>query len=143
MGLSFDQSHALAEPVGRYGSDDSSGGLGDQRRHQRVIYSDPVQVRPIAAEASGLWAMIGQDLSETGVMLSSPELFPVHSRLLIWISVCEVSEPIAVVGRVIWVSREDIQERYQLGVEFEERSGLARAQLQQLVAQRRRADLGH
>ncbi|WP_200238924.1 PilZ domain-containing protein [Lamprobacter modestohalophilus] len=150
MGFGQKQALALAEPAGRYDASDSPGASPgqrrDQRRHQRLSYRDPVQARliglPGAMGATQLWALLAHDLSETGSMLSSPELFPVHSRLLLVISPAEVSEPIRVVGRVIWVAREDLQERYQLGVHFEEASDLARVRLQQLVAKRARSAAG-
>lgn len=127
----------VTEPGGRYELDDGAGARGDQRRHRRVSYRDPVQAQLLGGQAANdRWALLAHDISESGVMLSSPELFPVDARLLLSIDVAEVSAPIRIVGRVRWVAREDIQERYQLGVQFEEPTDLARAQLQQLVAKR-------
>ncbi|MBK5940229.1 PilZ domain-containing protein [Halochromatium roseum] len=146
MEIGQKQALALAEPAGHYDAGNSPALSRDQRRHQRFSYRDPVQARliglPGAIGATQLWTLLAYDLSETGLMLSSPELFPVRSRLLLVISPAEVSEPIRVVGRVIWTAREDFQERYQLGVHLEQASDLARVQLQQLVVKRARLAAG-
>lgn len=135
----FDEIRALSieEPAPGYGPFDDLDAGPDHRRSPRVTYRDPVQARLIGASREPFsWALLGHDLSETGLMLTSPELFPVRSRLLLWIDVAEVSAPIQVVGQVMWVAREDLQERYRLGIRFDEPSALARAQLRELVLKR-------
>lgn len=135
----FDEIQALSveEPAPGYWPNDDLGARADQRSSPRVTYRDPVQARLIGAtHEPHFWALLGHDLSETGLMLNSPELFPVHSRLLLSIDVAEVSAPIQVVGQVMWVAREDLQERYRLGIRFDEPSALARAQLRELVLKR-------
>lgn len=137
MALKKTQAIAVAKPRRIPGYAEGPGAGWDKRRRQRVIYRDPVQARLIGVpKTTQRWALLGGDLSENGLMLKSPELFPVRSRLLLWIDVAEVGEPIRIVGRVIWVARDDRQERFRMGVQFETPSNLARAQLQQLVAKR-------
>jgi Tfp pilus assembly protein PilZ len=139
----FDEIQAISHqaPVPADTSDDDLGPLPEHRRSPRVSYRDPVQARPIGPGSQSTWALLGHDLSETGLMLSSPELFPVKGRLLLSIDVAEVSAPIQVVGRVVWVAREGLQDRYRIGVQFEEPSALARAQLRELVLKRDRPAL--
>jgi Tfp pilus assembly protein PilZ len=76
---------------------------------------------------------LAEDVSESGLALSSPALFGVGRRLLMDLAVAEVAEPIRLVGRVIWVAKEGRQARYRIGVEFDELSEAARMQLKDLV----------
>jgi hypothetical protein len=108
-----------------------------QRRHRRVRYRDPLQVIPIGGPYDPHpRALLAEDVSESGLALTSPELFGVGSRLLMHLEPAIVTEPIRLVGRVIWVVQEGLQERYRLGVEFEDVSEHARVELLRLVQRR-------
>lgn len=118
-----------------------SGILGahvrEQRHHDRVRYRDPVQGHLIGGRPplQG-YALLAEDLCEMGLMFTAYELFPVGSRLLLWLDVAEIEERIRVVGRVIWVAQEAHQERYRHGFQFEEIGLPARQQLRTLVDRR-------
>lgn len=71
-----------------------------------------------------------------GLMLTSSELFPVGSRLLLWLEMPEMSSRIRVIGRVIWVAQEPFQERYRHGFQFEALSKEVLKQLRALIALR-------
>jgi Tfp pilus assembly protein PilZ len=113
----------------------------DQRRHQRLRYRDPVQVIPLGGAGDYRpRALLAEDLSDSGLQLSSPELFAVGRRLLLALTLPEVAAaPINLTGRVIWSAQDGEQERFRLGVQFDEVSPTARALLTRLIRRRREA----
>ncbi|MEA1052252.1 PilZ domain-containing protein [Lamprobacter modestohalophilus] len=111
----------------------------DQRQRQRVIYRDPVQVSLIGGPYDPRpHALLAEDLSESGLALTSAELFAVGTRLLMDLEPEQAAAPIRLIGRVIWVAQEGLQQRYRLGVTFEDLGAEARIELQRLVAKRGR-----
>ncbi|KAA6185610.1 hypothetical protein F2Q65_07910 [Thiohalocapsa marina] len=119
-----------------------------KRAYRRVGYRDPVQVSVIGHPAQR-WALLAEDLSELGLMLLSPTLFPVQTRLLMEIDPAAdpadpqaqggqepFSVPVRAVGVVRWVARAAHQERYRLGVQLEELSQADRQRLRELVVAR-------
>ena len=109
----------------------------DKRIHIRVEYCDPVAAQPIVGSAEPrAWAMLGADLSESGVRLSSPEMLAVNTHLLLSIEPEPWVEPIRAVGKVRWVAQTGSPNRWTLGVSFTELSDVAAQRLRELVASR-------
>jgi hypothetical protein len=109
----------------------------ENRVHIRVEYYDPVAAQPIGGSAEPrVWAMLGADLSEGGVQLSSPEMLAVNTRLLLSIEPEPWVEPIRAVGKVRWITQTNSPNRWNLGVTFTELSDIASQRLRELVASR-------
>lgn len=77
--------------------------------------------------------MLTRNVSETGLQLSSFNFYPVNTRLVMEASLSNKSEPVAVVGRVVWIEQLPYQERFKMGVEFSEMSEDARMQFQNTI----------
>lgn len=110
----------------------------NRRRHRRVLYRDPVQVTVVGSPDQHRRYLLAEDLSESGLALSSPDPFSISSRLLMELQVSDIACPIRLTGRVVWAAQIGYQERYRLGVEFEDISAEALDQLRELVRARGR-----
>lgn len=108
----------------------------NRRRHKRSIYRDPVQVTFVGSPHQRIHALLAEDVSESGLALNAPVFFAIGSRLFLDLEVSEVAAPIRLIGKVMWVRQDGYQDRYRIGVEFEEVSDLARDQLRALVIAR-------
>ena len=109
----------------------------DKRIHVRAEYCDPLAAEPIGGSTEPrAWAMLGGDLSEGGVQLSSPEMLAVNTRLLLSIEPEPWVEPIRAVGKVRWVSQTGSPSRWNIGVSFTELNDVAAQRLRELVASR-------
>jgi hypothetical protein len=111
----------------------------DRREYERVRYRDPVQVSLIGvAHDLHPRALLAEDLSESGLALTSSELLGVGTRLRMDLEPQPAGAPIRLIGRVIWVEHLGLQHRYRLGVQVEDLSDEARLALLRLVARRGR-----
>jgi len=111
--------------------------LGDKRVNVRVQYCDPVASQTIGQSTwQRVWAMLGEDLSEGGVRLSSPEMLAVNARLLLSIEPENWAEPIRAVGKVRWVAQIGSPNRWNIGVNFTDLTDEAHERLRALVASR-------
>ncbi|MEA3640235.1 MAG: PilZ domain-containing protein [Lamprobacter sp.] len=108
----------------------------ERRRQERVRYADPVQVKLIEDGHQRPHALLAEDVSESGLALTAPDMVGVGSTILMDFEVATATI-IRLIGRVVWVARAGYQERYRLGVEFEALSAEARAELRRLVRRRR------
>ena len=107
----------------------------DQRQHPRVIYRDPVQVTLIGVvHGPHRHAVLAENLSEGGIAFNAPELFGCGTRLLMELEPQSVGPLIRLIGEVIWVKRIDHQERYRMGVRFDDYTDEVRRELQRLIA---------
>jgi len=107
----------------------------DRRRFARVPVGGSVAVSPMprslctTARQSSI-----EDLSERGVRLSSPELFPAESHLLLDLQAPDTGEALCTIGRVVWAEQAPDSGRWQIGVVFSGLSATARSPLHRLVA---------
>jgi hypothetical protein len=107
----------------------------DRRRFARVRIGGSVTVSPIprslftTAHQSSI-----EDLSERGVRLSSPELFPADSRLLLDLEPSDAGAALCTIGRVVWAEPTSDSGRWQMGVAFSNLSASARLRLHRFVA---------
>lgn len=108
-----------------------------RRRHSRIVYREPVCVSAIG-EPHRCWYLLAEDLSLGGLCLLSAEPHAVGSRLLLGLEPDTAMAPIRVMAEVRWMARVDFQERYRIGIQFEEPSDAARHDLRQLVHQHKR-----
>jgi Tfp pilus assembly protein PilZ len=108
------------------------------RQDPRVSYRDPVQVSLIGHPEQVRY-LLAEDLSVSGLMLFSAEPYPLHARLLMDIEPAAESEPIRLIGQVVWYARVDRQERYRMGVQLIEVDDVTKERLRELVAARAQA----
>lgn len=108
----------------------------NRRRHERAIYRDPVQVTFVGSPDQRIHALLAEDVSESGLALNAPEFFAIGARLFLDLEVMEVPAPIRLIGIVMWIRQDGYQDRYRIGVQFEEVSAEGRDQLRALVAAR-------
>ena len=113
----------------------ASDSIGNGRQDPRVSYHDPVQVSLIGHPEQVRY-LLAEDLSLGGLKLLSAEPYPLHAHLLMDIETTTASEPIRVVGQVVWYARVDHQERYRMGVRLMAVDDVARERLRDLVAAR-------
>jgi c-di-GMP-binding flagellar brake protein YcgR len=109
----------------------------ERRRYVRVPFDQPVQAEPIPQPSpTHLCHLLCTDLSEGGARLSSPQFFPLESRVLLDLETPPPAETIRAVGRVAWAEQVAYEDRWRVGVEFAELSDEDRAQLQKLIRKR-------
>jgi hypothetical protein len=103
----------------------------------RVHYCDPVTAQPLGGPTGqhGL-SLLAEDLSESGVRLSSPQLLAVDTPLLLAFEPTSWQAPIRAVGRVVWVAQPGASDQWDIGVAFTELSDGERERLRALVASR-------
>ena len=111
----------------------------DRRASVRVWFDDPALAEPVPQQPPPhVWHVLGEDLSETGIRLLSPKLFPVGSRLRIALDPGTLADRLAALGRVVWVEQFPELDRWQVGVEFSELSDNVRSRLREIIAHQRR-----
>ncbi|MCP4650168.1 MAG: PilZ domain-containing protein [PVC group bacterium] len=107
----------------------------ERRGFLRANSDFPVKLKQVSP---GLSVQINnsfsKDISETGIQLSSFYFYPVKSKLLLEASLSAGAEPVKVMGKVVWVEQFPYQERFKLGVHFEDLSQEARFQFRDVVA---------
>ena len=106
----------------------------ERRRFSRVQCDGYVKAERIPQPSPNrIWNLLSQDVSESGLRLSSPELFPVKSRLLLDFVFKSPSASIRAVGEVAWVVQEPNQPRWSIGIAFSDVSGSGHARLRRIV----------
>ena len=111
----------------------------DRRASVRVWFDDSALAEPVPqTPPPHVWRVLGEDLSETGIRLLSPKLFPVGSRLRLDLDIGTLADRLPALGRVVWVEQFPEIDRWQVGVEFSELSDSVRSRLREIVAQQRR-----
>jgi hypothetical protein len=107
----------------------------DRRRFPRVRVGGSVAVSPIPRSLfTAMHQSSIEDLSERGVRLLSPELFPADSRLLLDLEPPDTREALCTIGRVVWAEPSSDSGRWQIGVALSSLSANARWRLHRLVA---------
>ena len=74
-----------------------------------------------------------KNISETGLQVSSFNFFPVNTRLMLEASLSPQTEPVNLVGRVVWIEQIAYQDRFNLGIEIPEISDDIRTQFQKTI----------
>ena len=108
----------------------------ERRRYARVPFDGPVRAEQIQQSTwnrNHIWNLVPADLSEGGVRLSSSELFPVESRLLLELDTELGEDPIRAHGRVVWVAQVPFQDQWQVGVAFFDVTESRRSRLRAIV----------
>ena len=112
----------------------------EKRSQARVRFDAPATVEPVPVPApKHRWRVLGEDISEDGMRLSSPKLFPVTSHLLLDIDLGIPTAPIRAIGRVVWAGQLAHVDRWEIGVEFSELSDEARSRLRKILTCHHRA----
>jgi len=109
----------------------------ERRGNVRVWFDDPASAEPVPQPPPPqVWRVLGEDLSETGIRLLSPKLFPVGSRLRLDLELGSPTLVLPAIGRVVWVEQPPGIDRWQIGVEFSGLSDGVRKRLRQIIAAR-------
>jgi hypothetical protein len=77
--------------------------------------------------------MFAEDLSETGLRVSSPEFVELGSQLLVSLFKRVPKEEVRTVGTVVWVEKLDGKEGWRLGLSFDAPSPAMTAEVRGLV----------
>jgi len=91
------------------------------------------QIRQPIQNRNRVWHLVPEDLSEGGLRLSSPEVFPVQSRLLLEFDTEPPGGPIRAFGTVVWIAQVPFQDQWRVGVEFSDVTDGRRTRLQGIV----------
>ena len=106
----------------------------ERRQFVRAPFGGAVQAEPIPQPSPNrLWRLLAEDLSEGGIRLSSPELFPVESRVLLDLDTPSLDDPIRVLGKVVWVEQVPYADQWRVGVEFSDVPKDMRSRLRRIV----------
>ena len=106
----------------------------ERREHQRVPYDGPVTAQPIPQGLmSRTCPMFAEDLSETGLRVSSPEFVELGSQLLVSLFKRVPKEEVRTVGTVVWAEKLDGKEGWRLGLSFDAPSPATTAEVRGLV----------
>ena len=109
----------------------------EKRQFVRVPLDATVRAEKVPQPSPNrVWNLLSEDLSERGLRLSSPELFPVASRLLIDIDTGDSPNTVRAIGIVVWAAQVPHQDQWRIGVAFSDVSGGERARLRRIVADR-------
>jgi len=107
----------------------------EKRHGARVRFDAPASVEPVPVPTpEHMWRLLAENISEDGMRLSSPNLFPVKSRLRLNIDIGRPAAPIRAIGRVVWAEQHANADRWEIGVEFSELSDNARYRLREIIA---------
>lgn len=108
----------------------------EKRQFLRVPLDASVRAEKVPQPSPNrIWNLLPEDLSESGLRLSSPELFPVKSRLLLDIESEIPADTVRIVGIVVWVAQVPHQNQWHLGIAFSDVSDNGRARLRRIVRQ--------
>ena len=94
---------------------------------------------PVSAEAmpplnsSSHIPMLAEDISEGGLRVSCNHFVPRRSRLLVTLHRNEPNGTIRIEGTVVRVQQVDRQERWNIGLAFDEQSAAGRTQIRELL----------
>jgi hypothetical protein len=112
----------------------------EKRRFLRVPFDRPARAERVPRSfAHNVVDLLSTDLSEGGVCLSSPELFPLESLVVLDL---DTPFPLRTVGRVAWSKQVAYDDRWYMGVEFLEQSEEACLRLRNIVWQEQVAQIG-
>jgi hypothetical protein len=106
----------------------------ERRMRVRVWVDATASVTPVPnPPPHRVWNLVGEDISEAGIRLLSPESFPVKSRLRLEVYPEDQGLPVLTIGEVVWIEQFPEASRWRLGVKFSELSEEARAGVRELV----------
>jgi hypothetical protein len=89
----------------------------ERQRFARVRFDFPDRAEQIPQSLpNNAYQLLSADLSEGAARLSSPELCPVESLVLLDLETPRSAEPIRAVGRVAWAEHVANEDRWRLGV---------------------------
>ncbi|MBI3318458.1 MAG: PilZ domain-containing protein [Candidatus Omnitrophica bacterium] len=96
----------------------SSGPLIERRRLPRLSVSAPVQFRNVLKPNEPFSGCLTQDLSASGVRLTSSAFLPKEERLVLLLHLPGVLKAVRMIGRVAWLRRHRFAESYDCGLQF-------------------------
>jgi len=109
----------------------------ERRMRVRVWVDATANAIPVPNPAPPrVWNLLGEDISEVGIRLLSPEAFSVKSRLRLEIYSQGHASAILAIGEVVWEEQLPETNRWQLGLKFLELTDEARSRVRQLIRER-------
>lgn len=106
----------------------------ERREYRRVPYETRLSAEPVPQGLmSRHYPLLAEDLSEGGLRASATDFVPLGSQLLMTLDREEPKEAIRAVGTVVWVRQVGTQERWSLGLSFDDLSPATRTQVRELL----------
>jgi len=106
----------------------------EKRQSTRIACDTTVAAEPIPQRSPSIpWRLLAEDVSVGGMRVSTSDIVPVGSRLLMSLDAEDAPVPIRAVGTVVWVAQAPYQDRWSVGVEFSELAEGDRMRLRSLI----------
>ena len=94
--------------------------MDDRRRYERAKVACPLQVKAIAVDSPVIRNSFCNNMSPVGMAFTSFDFYPVDGKVHLNILSAAMNKVMEVIGRVVWVREIPHQNRYKIGVEFED-----------------------
>jgi c-di-GMP-binding flagellar brake protein YcgR len=107
----------------------------NKRRHARVDSIFPVQYRNLRKAGVMPAGSMTSNLSEGGVCFKSNEFISLACRLVVEISLPNVTKPVKAISKIAWIKRVPESDQYELGNQFLEITKEDRANIVNFVNQ--------
>ncbi|MDP8265568.1 MAG: PilZ domain-containing protein [Candidatus Aceula meridiana] len=107
----------------------------ERRIHQRFNFKEPVSFRFPDTEESG--GCLGQDISEGGLRITFNHFVRPRTQVSLNFRLKEDFDPLETEAKVAWAHRVPCSDRYQLGIEFENKGTQSQDSIRQYIKSNR------
>lgn len=109
--------------------------MEEKRRHKRLDSSFPVQYRNLRKAGVTPVGSMTRNLSEGGVCFNSNEFVSLACRLVVEISLPNVTKPVKAISKIAWIRKLPATDQYELGNQFLEITKEDKANIMNFVNQ--------
>ena len=107
----------------------------DKRKHKRVDSTFPVQYRNLRKAGVMPAGSMTRNLSEGGVCFKSNEFISLACRLVVEISLPNMTKPVKAISKIAWIRKVPSTDQYELGNQFLEITKEDKANIMNFVNQ--------
>ena len=107
----------------------------DKRKHKRVDSTFPLQYRNLRKAGVMPAGSMTRNLSEGGVCFKSNEFVSLACRLVVEISLPNMTKPVKAISKVAWIRKVPSTDQYELGNQFLEITKEDKANIMNFVNQ--------
>ena len=111
------------------------GNVENKRKHTRVDSTFPVQYRNLRKAGVMPAGSMTRNLSEGGVCFKSNEFISLACRLVVEISLPNMTKPVKAISKIAWIRKIPSTDQYELGNQFLEITKEDKANIMNFVNQ--------
>ena len=90
----------------------------DRRNHPRIRASIPVRYKALQEHDDSARNTLTKNVSEGGIKFVSEKFLPLACRLVVELSLPSSKEPVKVVSRIAWITKQPVGDNYEVGNQF-------------------------